>query len=127
MENRKVLSDMGLMLLCALEELRCKTISPDPYAYVWDYPDNCVLSLLRTEDANMVKQDKNYYVNSEKNSTSEFVFDIKNNPQKHCGKPSPIYPTNCYSVCMALLSEGFDMETGRDLGRKKNGATKNLQ
>ena len=28
---------------------------------------------------------------------------------------------------MARLSEGFDMETGRNLGREKNGATKILQ
>ena len=28
---------------------------------------------------------------------------------------------------MARLSEGFDMNTGRNLGREKNGATKILQ
>ena len=47
MENGKVLSDMGLILPCALEELGCETTSLDPYAYFWDYPDNCVLSILR--------------------------------------------------------------------------------
>ena len=56
MENGKVLSDMGLLLPCVLEELRCEITSLDPYANIWDYTDNCVLSGLRTEDDNMVKQ-----------------------------------------------------------------------
>ena len=127
MENGKGLSDMGLILPCALEELGCETTSLDPYAYNWDYPDNCVLSVLRTEEVNMVRQDTKYYVISGKDSTSKFVFEVKNNPQKHCGKPTPIYPTNYDSLYMARLSEGFDMNTGRNLGREKNGATKILR
>ena len=73
MENGKLLSDMGLILPCALEELGCETTSIDPYAYNWDYPDNCVLSILRREDANMVKHDKKYFVISGKHSASKFV------------------------------------------------------
>ena len=126
-ENGKVLFDMGLILPCALEELRCETTSLDPYAYIWGYPDNCVLSILRSEDVNMVKQDRNHYVISGKDSTSNFVFEVKTNPQQYCGKPTPNYPTNYDSLHMARLSEGFDMETGRNLGREKNGATKILQ
>ena len=114
-ENGKVISDMGLILPCALEELGCETTSLDPYAYIWDYPDNCVLSILRTADVNMVKQDRKNYVISGKDSTSKFVFEVKNNPQKHCGKPTPIYPTNYDSLYMARLSEGFDMGTGKIL------------
>ena len=98
MENEKVLSDMGLILPCALEELRCETISLDPYAYIWYYPDNCVLSVLRTAEVNMVKQDTKYYVISGKDSTSKFVFEVKNNPQNHCGKPTPNYPPNYNSL-----------------------------
>ena len=75
----------------------------------------------------MVKQDTKYYVISGKDSTSKFVFEVKNNPQKHCGKPTPNYPTNYDSLYMARLSEGFDMNTERNLGREKNGATKILQ
>ena len=126
MENGKVSSDMGLILPCALEELGCETTSLDPYAYNWDNPDNCVLSVLQTEEVNTVKQDTKYYVISGKESTSKFVFEVKNNPQKHCGKPTPIYTTNYDSLYMARLSEGFDMNTGRNLVREKNGATKNL-
>ena len=90
MENVKVLSDMGLLLPCALEELGCETTSLDPYTYNWDYPDNCVISVLRTEDVTMVKQHKKYYVISGSDSTSKFVFEVKNNPQKLCGKPTPV-------------------------------------
>ena len=127
LENGKVLSDTGLILPCALEELECETTSLDRYAYVWDYPDNCAISILRTEEVNMVKQGKKYYVISGADSSSEFVFEVKNNPDKHCGKPTSIYPTNYDSLYMDRLSEGFDMDTGRDLGRDQNGATKILQ
>ena len=46
LENGKVLSDTGLILPCALEELGCETTSLDPYAYIWDYPNNCAISIL---------------------------------------------------------------------------------
>ena len=55
------------------------------------------------------------------------MFEVKNNPQKHCGKPTPVYPTNYDSLYMARLSEGFDRDTGRNLGREKNSATEILQ
>ena len=125
MENGKVLSDMGLFLPCALEELGCETTSLDPYAYIWDYPDNCVLSILRTEEVYMFKQDRKYYEIIGKDS--KFVFEVKNNPQKHCGKHTPIYPTNYDSLFRVRLSEGFHMETGRNLSHEKNRATKILQ
>ena len=48
LENGKVLSDTGLILPCALEEMGCERTSLDPYAYIWDYPDNCAISILRT-------------------------------------------------------------------------------
>ena len=57
-ENGKVQSDISLILPCALEELGCETTSLDPYAYIWDYPDNCAISILRTEEVHMVKQGK---------------------------------------------------------------------
>ena len=127
MENGKGFSDIGLILPCALDEIGCETISLEPYAYIWDYPENCVLSVLRTEEVNMVKQDTKYYVISGKDSTSKFVFEVKNNPQKQFGKSTPICPTNYDSLYMARLSEGFDMDNGRNLRREKIGATKILQ
>ena len=126
-ESGKVLSDTGLILPCALEELGCETTLLDPYAYIWDYPDNCAISIIRTEEVNMVKQGKKYYVISGADASSKFVFEVKNNPQKHGAKPTSIYPTNYESLYLDRLSEGFDMDTGRNLGRDQTGATKILQ
>ena len=100
-EIGKVLSDTGLILPCAMEELGCGTTSLDPYAYISDYPDNCVTSIFRSEEVNMVKQGKKYYVISGANSSAKFLFEVTNNPQKHCGKPTSIYPTDYDSLYMA--------------------------
>ena len=119
----KILTDSAQVLPCALEELVCETTSLDPYAYIWDYPDNCVLSVLRTEGVNMVKQGTKYYIISGPNSTTKFVFEVKNNPQKHCGKPTDIYPTKYDSLYVAIISGGFDLRSGRNLGKEGNGST----
>ena len=86
-----------------------------------------MLSVLRTEDANIVKQGTKVYTNSGTNSTTKFVFEVKNDPEKHCGKPTDIYPTNYDSLYVALISGGFDMRSGRNLGKERNGATQLLQ
>ena len=114
---------------CALEELGCETTSLDPYAYIWVYPENCVLSVLRTEEVNMVKQGTKFYIISGPSSTTKFVFEVKNNPQKHCGKPTPtdIYPTNYDSLYVAIISGGFYLRSGRNLGQERIGATQLLQ
>ena len=127
MSTGKVLSDSAQVLPCALEELGCETTSLDPYAYIWDYPDNCVLSVLRTEDAHMVKQGTKYYNISGPDSTTKFVFEVKNNPQKHCGKPADIYPTNYDPLYVKIISGGFDQRSGRNLDKKWNDATQLLQ
>ena len=44
------------------------------------------------EEVNRVKKGKKHYVTSGADTGSEFVFEVKNNPQKHCGKPKSIYP-----------------------------------
>ena len=58
MESGKVLSDTGLILPCALEELGEEITSLDPLAYIWDSTDNCATSIFRTEEVNLVKQRK---------------------------------------------------------------------
>ena len=75
----------------------------------------------------MVKQGKKFYVISGADSGSKFVFEVKKNPQKHCEKPTSFYPRNYGSLYKDRLSEGFDMDTGRNLGRDQNGANKILQ
>ena len=127
MSNGKILSDSVQVLPCALVKLGCKTTSLDPYAYIWDYPGNCVFSALRTEDVNLVKQGTKCYFISGPDSTTKFVFEVKSNPQKHCGKPTNIYPTNYDSLFVAIISAGFDLRSGRNLGKERNSATQLLQ
>ena len=115
------------VLPCVLEELDCETTSLYPYTYIWDYLDNCVLSVLRTEEVNMVKQGTKCYIISGPDSTTKFVFEVKNKPQKHCGKRTAKYPTNYDSLYVAITSAGFDMRSGRNLGKERNGATQLLQ
>ena len=71
----------------------------------------------------MVKQGTKYYVFSGLDSTTKFVFEVKNNPQNHYGKPTDIYPTNYDSLYVAIISGGFDLRSGRNLGKERNGAT----
>ena len=73
------------------------------------------------------KQGKKYHVISGADSSSKFVFEVKNNPQKHCGRPTSIYRTNYDSLYLDPSSEDFDMDTRRNLDRDQNGATKLLQ
>ena len=70
LENGKVLSDNGLILPCALEELGCKMTSLEDYAYIWDYPDNWAILVIRLEEVNMVKKGKQYYIISGTDSSS---------------------------------------------------------
>ena len=52
---------------------------------------------------------------------------MKNNPQNPCGKRTDIYPTNYDSLYVAIISGGFDLRSGRNLGKERNGATQLLQ
>ena len=123
----KLLSYSVQVLPCALEEVGCETTSLDPYAYKWDYPDNCVLSVLRTEDVNMVKQGTKLYIISGLESSTKFVFEVENNHQKHCGKPTDNHPTLYDSLYVVIISGGFDLRSGMNLGKERNGATQLLR
>ena len=122
MSTGKVFSYCAQVLPCALQELGCETTSFYPYAYIWDYPDNCVLSVLRTEEVTTVKEGTKYYIISGPDSTTIFVFEVENDPQKHCEKPTNIYPTNFSSLYVAIISGGFDLRSRRNLGKERNGA-----
>ena len=76
MSTEKVLAGSAQLLPSALEELGCETNSLDPFAFIWDYPDNWVLSAVRTEAVNMVKQGPKYYSISGPDSTTNLVFEV---------------------------------------------------
>ena len=112
MSTGNVLSHSAQVLPCTLEELGSEATSLVPYTLIWDFLDNCVQSVLRTKDINMVKQGTKYNVISGLDSTTKFVFEVENNPQNYCGKPTDIYPTNCDSLYVATSSESFGLRSG---------------
>ena len=75
----------------------------------------------------MVKQGTKCYIISGPDSTTKFVFEFQNYPRKHCGKPTDIYPTDYDLLYVAIISVGFDLRSGRNLGKERNGPTKLLQ
>ena len=112
----KVLTPFQMVLLCPLEQLGCETTSLDPYAYTWAEPDNCVLAVHRREIVNMNKHGSNYYIVCGNDSTTKFLFEVYNRPQKYCNKPDDVYPTNYESLYVSIQFGGFDMTSGRRLG-----------
>ena len=83
----------GNPLPCKLDDLGCQSTSLDPYAYIWNHPDICVLPVLKEEQVNMIKNEHRYHMVSPNASTSKFLFEVKNYPQKFCNKPNDVYPT----------------------------------
>ena len=75
----------------------------------------------------MVKQGTKYYIINGPNSKTKFAFEVKNNPQKHCGKPTDFYPTDFDSLFAAIITGGFDLRSKRNLCKERNGATQLLQ
>ena len=122
----KVLTPFQMVLPCPLEQLGCETTSLDPYAYTWAEPDNCVLAVHRKEIVNMIKHGSNYYIVSGNDSTTKFLFEVYNRPQKYCNKPDDVYPTNYESLYVSIQLGGFDMTSGRRLGISM-GETSKLQ
>ena len=106
----------GNPLPCKLDDLGCQSTSLDPYAYIWDHPDNCVLSVLKEEHVNMIKNEHRYHMVSTNDSSSKFLFEVKNYPQKFCNKPNDVYPTNYESMYIVIHTGGFDMASGRKMG-----------
>ena len=72
-----------------------------------------------------------YYTISGPDSTTKFVFEVENFSQKpnpnHNPKLTDIYPTNYDSLCVAIIRGGFDLRSGRNLGKERNGASQLLQ
>ena len=110
-----IMNRNGQPLHCKLDELGCDSTSLDPYAYIWDNPDNCILTVLKEEYVNMIKNDDQYYIVSKNDSENKYLFEVKNRPQKLCNKPSDVYPTTYESLFVAILYGGFDMKTGRNM------------
>ena len=125
-KDGKNMSKNGLQLPCPLEELRCDTTSFEPYAYTWDALDNCVLALHRKEDVNMIKQGKNNcYIVSGRNNTSQYLFEVKTEPQNFCSTPVQVYPTNYDSLYLVIDFGRFDLASRKKMGF--SGGTQHLK
>ena len=86
----------------------------------------CVISPPNLRSEHGETRNKSYII-SGPGSTTKFVFEVKNNPQKHCGKPTDIYPTSYDSLYVAIISGGFDLRSERSLAKERNVATQLLQ
>ena len=117
LKDGKVMSKDGLQLSCPLEELESDTTSFDPHAYTWEAPDKCVLAVHRREDVNKIIKGKSYYYFvSGPNNTSQYLFEVKPEPQGFCNKPVHVYSTNYDSLYVVIDFGGFDLASGKRIG-----------
>ena len=66
----------------------------------------------------MLKNDNHYYIVSQNSSAkNKYLFEVKNNPQNICNKPTEVYPTTYDSMYVAIHYGGFDMKTGRRINK----------
>ena len=117
----------NIPLPCPLSAGECNSTSIDPFAYTWDEPNNCLVTKIRTFDAQMIKAiDKNYIVKDPKFSSAQSDFDLQSfmfqvcyKPQSLCSHPQIVYPTP-YDSLYISLRDGFDMNTGETIHKFKS-------
>ena len=109
----KIFNRTDQLLPFDLHELQRESTSLDLYAYTWNAPENCLLSVLKQYHAHMLKNDNQFYIVSQKTSVNKCLFEVKSKPQYLCNKPTEVYPTTYDSMYDAIHYGGFDIETGR--------------
>ena len=114
-KDGKIFNRNDQLLPCDLDELGCESTSLDPYAYTWKAPEICILSVLKEDYAYMLKNDNHYYIVSQDTSKNKYLFEVKNDHQHLCNKPTEVYPTTYDSMYVAIHYGGFDKKTGRKL------------
>ena len=111
----KIFNRNDQLIPCNLDERGCESTSLDPYAYTWEAPEKRILSVLQEDYAHMLEKDNHYYIFSQNHSENKYLFEVKNNPQHPCNKPTEVYPTTLGSMYVAIHYGGFDMKTGRKI------------
>ncbi len=113
--DHKVLNPLGLPLPCDLSEGGCDSTSQDRNAYVWDSPENCIVTKLHTTKARMIQYDDKYFIIAENNTdpdnSLDFKIQINKDAQQVCGKKEKLHTTNFDSL-FVTYDGGFDMKTG---------------
>ena len=61
----------------------------------------------------MQEEDNHHYIVSQNTLEIMFLFEVNNNPQNLCNKPTDVYPITYDSMYVAVHSGRFDMKTGR--------------
>ena len=116
-----------IALLCSKSAGGCDSTSTDPFAYPWDEPNNCVFTMIRIFDAQMIKANNKYYIVKDPKLTSaqsdfdlqSFMFQVANKPQSLCSNPQIVCPTP-YDSLYISLRDGFDMNTGEPIHKYKS-------
>ena len=74
----------------------------------------------------MIKQGRNnFYIVSGRNNTSQYLFQVKSEPQIFCNKPVQVYPTNYDSLYVVVDFGGFHLVSEKRMGF--SGGTQHLQ
>ena len=114
-KDGKIFNRNDQLLPCDLDELGCESTTLDPYAYTWEAPENCNLSVLKEDYAHMLKNHNHNYTASQNTSENKYLFKVKNHPQPLRNKPTEVYHTTYDSMYVAIHYGGFDMKTGQKI------------
>ena len=119
-----VFNPVKLKLPCTIHEEGCQSTTLDNHAYVWNAPENCVVTKLFEQPAMMLKhkvQNRKpiYFIisdSTEKNETHNPIkFDLRlrlfTDKRQVCGKPDLLHRTNFANLFISF-SGGFDLITG---------------
>ena len=109
-KDGKIINRNDQLLPGDLDQLGCESTSLDPYAYTWEAPENCILAVLKEDYAHRLKNDNHYYTVGQNNSENKYLFEVKNDPQHLCKKPTGVYPTTYDSMYVVIHYDGFDMK-----------------
>ena len=123
-QTLEVRNPFSMKLPCTLNEEGCFTTTLDPHAYVWDAPENCLVTQLFSQPARMLKhtpkfQSPIYFLVSDStehnDSSNPIKFDIRirvfNEKKQVCGKPEKLYRTNFANLFVAY-DNGFNLDSG---------------
>ena len=91
----------NILLPCPLSAGGFDSTSTDPFAYTWDEPNNCLFTMIRTFDAQMIKANDKYHIVKDPKLTSaqsdfdlqSLMFQVYNKAQSLCSHPQIVYPT----------------------------------
>ena len=123
-QTQEVRNPFSMNLPCTLTEEGCFCTKLDPHAYVWDAPENCVVTQLFSQPARMLNHTPKfrnpiYFLvsdSTENNDSSVPIkFDIRirvfSEKKKVCGQPEKLYRSNFANI-FVRYDDGFNLDSG---------------